>query len=125
MSMHDQTVLDIERMAAAATDEVMEKLHLIVRQAVMREVSEELADQRELLAEERARVERMAQAKATPLPPNRDLVSAAAKVATAAIALESAKFSQGERIAREALETATNELLTAYRQYAAITRKGK
>ncbi len=125
MSMHDQTVLDIERMAAAATEEVMEKLHLIVRQAFMREVAEELADQREQLAEERARIESIAQARATPLMPNKDLVSAAAKVATAAIALESAMFSQGERIAREALENATTELRTAYRQYAAITRKGK
>jgi hypothetical protein len=90
----------------------------------MREVSEELADQRELLAEERARLERMAQSKVAPLMPNRDLVSAAAKVASAVIAFENAKYGPTERTAREALDKASNELLTAYRQYAAITRKG-
>ena len=120
MSLHDQTVLDIERMAGAATDEVMEQLFLIVRQAVMREVAEELADQRAQLDEERARLERMAQAKDTPLKPTRDLVSAAGRASKASAVMLKARFTPTEKSARQALDNALSDLRTAYHQYALL-----
>ena len=120
MSLHDQTVLDIERMAGAATDDVMEQLFLVVRQAVMREVAEELADQRAQLDEERARLERMAQAKANPLKPTQDLVSAAGRAAKASEVMLKARFTSSERSARQALDNALSDLRSSYSSYATI-----
>lgn len=104
----------IDRMADAASDYVMERLHVIVRRAVEREVRQELASQWEQLDEERARAAR-------PLPPalipTPELVTAAARVAAAATALENDKFTRGERVAAERLEKAIDELKAAYRIY--------
>ena len=112
---------DIDRMADATTDLVMERLHIIVRKAVTLEVSHELADQRAQLDEERCELDRM---RREPLPPPRipphALVAAAAKVATAALKLENDKFSRGERSAQAALDAAIDELRSAYRAYSAI-----
>ncbi len=120
MRARSSSAPDIERMAIAVADEVMEQLHLLVRQAVMREVAEELADQREQLAEERARLERMAQAKDTPLKPTRDLVSAAGRASKASAVMLKARFTPTEKSARQALDNALSDLRTAYHQYALL-----
>lgn len=120
MSLHDHTALDIERMANAATDDVMEKLHHVVRQAVMREVAEELADQRAQLDEERARLERMAQAKDTPLKPTRDLITAAGRASKASAVMIKARFTPTEKSARQALDNALSDLRSVYSAYATI-----
>lgn len=122
MSIHDQSILTIERMAAAAADDVMEQLFLVVRQAVTREVAEELADQREQLAEERERLERLAEDVGNPLPMIRDLVTAAGKVSNASAALTRAIFTANEKNARKALDNALTDLRQAYGQYAAFKK---
>ena len=111
----------VEDMAEAATNLVMERLHIIVRKAVTSEVCHELADQRAQLDEERRELDRMRRGSTPPprIPPHA-LVSAAAKVATAALKLENDKFSRGERSAQAALDAAIDELRSAYRAYSAI-----
>lgn len=121
MRARSSSAPDIERMAITVADEVMEQLHLIVRQAVIREVAEELADQREQLAEERARLEQMAQAKDTPLKPTRDLVTAAGRVSKASAVMLKARFTPTEKSARQALDNALSDLRSAYSSYATIT----
>ena len=122
MTAHDVTAQNIDRMAEAATEDVMARLHHIVRAAVTREVGEELADQRYLLDQERERLTRMEQSKLAPRMPSRGLVAAAAKLASASLALENAQYGPGERMAREKQEKAVAELRTAYRQYTADQR---
>ncbi len=105
------------------TDHVMDQLYAIVRRAVEREVGEELADQRAQLAEDRASVDRQKRAKLQPRLPSHSLVKAAAEVAEVSLALEDAKFTPGERNAREKLEKTITQLRTEYRRYAADQRR--
>tara|TARA_R110002020_G_scaffold34066_35_gene103988 strand:- start:15791 stop:16165 length:375 start_codon:yes stop_codon:yes gene_type:complete len=122
MSAHDRTTLDIDRMARAVTEEVMDRLHHAVRAAVTQEVGQELADQWEQIDEERARIQSVQQMKLPPRLPSRDLVAAVATLVTSSMKLEEVQFSPGERYAREKQEEAIAALRAAFREYRSIMR---
>ncbi|MDZ7823008.1 MAG: hypothetical protein U5K75_02480 [Ahrensia sp.] len=113
MHAPDQNFSPLDHMVDRAFENVLDNLKDKMRAAAQKHVDQELNARTAELALYEARVARMEQSKLAPRPVPIDILQAAQRVAQAAVQLEDAQFSVGERHAREKLEKATKALCKA------------
>lgn len=113
MSVHDKLNITVNRLADKVHVDVMDRLIVSLRQAVISEVAHEYTDRAAQLEEYNAsldrwqkRIEAMQKKSTQPIIASRNLVHAAAKVAATSVTLENSMYSSSEKTARLQLDKA-------------------